>query len=261
MKQVTAPITSNGEIMPGVYLIRLDNANQIASDAKPGQFVMVGCGEEALLRRPFSIHQASGTGELAILFRVVGRGTRWLSQRKAGESLDLLGPLGNSYSISPESHNLLLAAGGIGIAPLLFLAQQAVSQGRQVTLLLGAAIASQLYPRQLLPAGIDLVTATEDGSEGRQGMITDLLPEFAAQADQIFACGPLPMYRSMAARCLPFLKSKPVQVSMEIRMGCGLGICYSCTVKTQNGLKQVCRDGPIFDLSELVDASWQALVL
>ncbi|NQT30886.1 MAG: dihydroorotate dehydrogenase electron transfer subunit [Deltaproteobacteria bacterium] len=236
--------------MPGVYLIRLD-CPDITSQARPGQFVMARCGEgpEYQLRRPLSIHQIDGN-KLSLLFNVVGRGTRWLSECPAGEKLDLLGVLGNGYEIYPDSRNLLLAAGGIGIAPLVFLAGEAIRRGKDVTLLLGVATAGQLYPSKLLPAGVRLVTATEDGSGGEKGMITDLLPDFINGADQVFACGPLPMYRNMAQ--IAELKDNPVQISLEVRMGCGLGVCYGCTVKTRNGLRQVCKDGPIFNLDDVL---------
>ena len=239
--------------MPGVYLIWLD-CPPIVPPAQPGQFVMVRCGEgsEFQLRRPLSIHQLDGK-RLALLFNVVGRGTRWLSQCQAGDSLDLLGALGNGYSISPSSHNLLLVGGGIGIAPLVFLAQQALNRGCSVTLLLGAPTANQLYPQYLLPE-VKLITTTEDGTAGKRGLITDLLPDFTGGADQIFACGPGSMYQTMAGQKL--LKTKPVQVSLEVRMGCGLGVCYGCTVKTKSGLKQVCKDGPIFDLDDIL---WEEL--
>ncbi len=242
-------IITNTEVMPGVYLTWLESP-QIASSALPGQFVMVYCGEETLLRRPLSIHQIDKT-KLALLFNVVGRGTRWLSQRKPGDKIDLFGPLGSGFSVLPNSRNLLLAAGGIGIAPLAFLAQEAVKQGHSVKLLIGAPTARQLYPRHLLPPEIELITATEDGTAGEKGMLTDILPEFTGLADQAFACGPMPMYKAMVAQSQKRLK-KPAQISLEMRMGCGLGVCYGCTVKTKNGLKQVCKDGPVFDLEDIL---------
>ena len=250
----SGPIISNTEVMPGVHLIWLESP-EIASTAKPGQFVMVRCGERTLLRRPLSVHQVDNKkAELALLLNVVGQGTRWLAQCQRGESTDLFGPLGKGFSINPASKNLLLVAGGIGIAPLCFLAEEAVSKGCPVTLLLGTQTKAQLYPEHLLPSGIKLVTATEDGTAGKKGMITELLPDFIDWADQIFACGPASMYRTMASQ--PSLKTKPVQISLEMRMGCGLGVCYGCTVKTKSGLKQVCKDGPVFDLGEIL---WEEL--
>jgi len=256
MIQEPARITANTEPMPQSYLIWLE-APQIAPQAKPGQFVMVRCGEkdEHPLRRPLSIHQREGN-KIALLFSVVGGGTQWLSQHQPGEKLDLLGPLGNGFNIYPESQNLLLVAGGIGIAPLRFLADEAVRQGLSVTLLYGTASAAQLYPSKLLPE-VRLVTATEDGTVGEKGMITDLLPDFIKDADQLFACGPLAMYRNMADN-YPQLEQagKSTQISLEVRMGCGLGVCYGCTVKTKNGLRQVCKDGPVFELNDIL---WEEL--
>ena len=254
MKQALASIISNDEVMPRVHLIWLESP-QIASEAKPGQFVMVHCGEECLLRRPLSIHQVD-VGRIALLFTIVGRGTYWLSQCQAGDNIDLLGPLGNSYFIHPASHNLLLVAGGIGIAPLRFLAQEALGQGYSVRLLLGALTANQLYSKHFLPPEAELIVATENGTAGKKGMITDLLPDFTGWADQIFACGPVSMYHTIATQKQHLLKTKPVQISLEVRMGCGLGVCYGCTVKTKNGHKQVCKYGPIFDLE---DIGWDEL--
>jgi len=235
--------------MPGVYLIWLESL-QIASEAKPGQFAMVRCGEDTLLRRPLSIHQLDGN-KFALLFTVLGKGTHWLSQRQAGSNIDLFGPLGNGFSINPASKNLLLVAGGIGIAPLYFLAQDALGRECSVTLLYGTTDIHR-YPDNLLPSGVNLIAATEDGTAGQKGMITDLLPDFVGWADQIFACGPLSMYRTMAARKQQLLKTKPAQVSLEVRMGCGRGLCYGCTLKTKSGLKRVCQDGPVFDLDNIL---------
>ncbi|MFC1980667.1 dihydroorotate dehydrogenase electron transfer subunit [Chloroflexota bacterium] len=247
----STPIVSNSEAMPGVRLIWLESP-QIAAAAKPGQFVMVRCGKETLLRRPLSIHQVDESKtKLALLFNVVGKGTAWLSRRKAGDNIDLFGPMGNGYTIYPDSKNLLLVAGGIGIAPLYFLAQDAGKRGLSVTLLYGTAIEN---PYPVVSHDIKLIRATEDGSVGYHGLVTDLLPDFTEKADQVFACGPLPMYKTMAR--VPELKNTPVQLSLEIMMGCGKGVCYGCTVKTKNGLKQVCKDGPVFELEDII---WEEL--
>jgi len=235
--------------MPGVYLVWLE-ASQIATEAKPGQFVMVRCGESTLLRRPLSIHVRDGN-KIALLYAVVGKGTRWLSECKAGDNIDLLGPLGNGFSVNPGSQNLLLVAGGMGVAPLYFLGYEAQKKGHQVTLLIGVKTAARL-PNHLLSIPVVYVTASEDGSTGMQGMITDYLADYINLMDQIFACGPTSMYRTMAAQNQQLLKAKPVQVSLEVMMGCGLGVCYGCTLKTKSGLKQVCQDGPVFDLADIL---------
>ncbi|MFC1934810.1 dihydroorotate dehydrogenase electron transfer subunit [Chloroflexota bacterium] len=252
MKQSLAVIITSSEIVPEIYLIWLKSP-EITTEAKPGQFVMVHCGKETLLRRPLSIHQIDGD-KLALLFTIAGKGTRWLSQRKAGEKLDLLGPMGNGFDIRPNAQALLLVAGGIGIAPLRFLADEAVEKGLSITLLHGAHSEYQLYPKHLLPIEINLFTATEIGTKDRKGMmVTDLIPEFIQRVDQVFACGPNAMYLNMKTdEQRGLFTGKPVQVSLEIMMGCGHGICYGCTIRTKNGLKQACQDGPVFELDNII---------
>jgi dihydroorotate dehydrogenase electron transfer subunit len=291
--------------MPGVALMWLE-APDIAVAAQPGQFITVRC-EDFVLRRPFSIHQVSplsspstgedlGEGEFAILFKVVGKGTRWLSRRKVGDKVDVLGPLGNGFSIPPviaryevprQSENLLLVAGGIGIAPLCFLAQYASSQ-HSITLIQGASTAVQslfLNPSPVkgegkgegekrsnllpLPSNVRFISVTEDGSAGRKGVVTDILPDFLDWADQIYACGPLDMYKTMAGLTLNPSPSKgegkgegekrseesklrKCQISLEVRMGCGIGACYGCTINTRKGLRKVCHDGPVFELDDIL---------
>lgn len=254
MIQELATVTANNEPMPRAHLLWLE-ASRIASQAKPGQFVMVRCGEkgEYQLRRPLSIHQREGN-KIALLFSVVGGGTQWLSQRQPGDRLDLLGPLGNGFTINPESKNLLIVAGGIGIAPLYCLASSASKEGRSVKMLLGAQTAVSLYLKNYPPIKATFVLMTEDGSEGEKGIITNVISKYIGWADQTFACGPPAMYRAMAK--MPELKTKPTQISLEVRMGCGLGVCYGCTVKTRSGLKQVCKDGPIFELDDVL---WEEL--
>lgn len=246
----SSPVISSTEVTPGVHLVWLESP-QIASAAGPGQFVMVRCGEDTMLRRPLSIHQVDkGKTSLALLFKVVGKGTLWLSQCQSGDKIDLFGPLGNGYSIHPASHNLLLVAGGMGIAPLSLLADVARRQERKVTLLVGASSAVHLLPDDVLLLNINIIKTTEDGSDGFKGLITSLIGDYIDDADQIFACGPLPMYRTMTQ--MPELKNKPVQISLEMKMGCGLGICYGCTIRTKSGLKQVCKNGPVFDLDDII---------
>ena len=287
MKQSLCTITSNAEIMPGVYLMGIE-APDVATSAQPGQFITVRC-EDFILRRPFSIHQIviaseAKQSQVALLFRIVGKGTLWLSQRQIGDKIDILGPLGKGFSIQSSSRNLLLVAGGIGIAPLVFLAQRALSsEGHSVTLIHGASTAAQLYPFSSspltlnpspskgacpregekqsnllsLPSGVQFIPVTEDGTMGQKAMVTNILPDFLTWADQVYACGPVNMYRAMARMLATSLegnkvKMKKCQVSLEVRMGCGIGACYGCTIETKKGLKKVCRDGPVFELDDIM---------
>lgn len=257
MKQVKAKVISNNKLWGEHYhnnLLRYSSTweirlkcSSLASVSKPGQFIMIDCGERCFLRRPFSIHRINNDG-LSIFYAVLpnGIGTNWLSKRQNSERINLLGPLGNSFNLDSKIKNLLLIAGGNGIAPILSLLQKVKGGIFSIILLYGTADNKRLT----IPNGIKHIPATEDGSVGYNGCITDLLPKYIERADQIFACGPSPMYRTMAK--MPELKGKPVQVSLEVRMGCGFGMCYGCTVKTKTGLKQVCKDGPIFELDEIL---------
>jgi len=256
MKQIKAKIISTIEVMPGTHLVRLE-APEIAAAALPGQFVMAGCGGDTTLPRPLSVHRVDGDS-LSLLFSAVGKGTRRLAQRKKGDILDIFGPLGNGFRIEPDAENLLLVAGGMGIAPLVFLADTAAGEGKKVTIIAGAHSADCLLPIStsqrlfdggMHPASIHVVNATDDGSEGFRGPATELIPAYLDEVDQIFACGPVEMYRTMSASYHNY--KIPVQVSLEIMMGCGMGVCYGCTIKTKSGLKQVCKDGPVFDMGEV----------
>jgi dihydroorotate dehydrogenase electron transfer subunit len=235
--------------MPNIYLLWA-KAPAIAESAQPGQFVMVRASDnnDRILRRPLGIHRVNDKGEIALLYETVGKGTEWLSQRKKGETIDILGPLGRGFAV--DSQRLLLVAGGVGIAPLIFLAEKAVNDGRAVTLLFGAKTAKQVYPKKLLPPGIEFIPVTQDGLIEKKGTVTDMLGDLVDSVDQIFACGPAAMYKAMSQ--MKILKGKRVQVSMEARMGCGFGLCNGCSIKTRHGMKRVCDDGPVFELSELI---------
>ncbi len=246
VKQVFAPVLSNSSILQNAHLIRM-HAPELAAQARPGQFVTVRCGKDVLLRRPFSIHRIEGE-TLMLLFTSVGSGTDWLAGRSEGDSLDVLGPLGNGFDNRPESSHILMIAGGIGIAPLVFLAERAVAEGRRVKLIHGTATASQLFPQI---EGVELLYITEDGSTTENGLVTDLLPSVVPWADQIFACGPMPMYRALAAMETQFI-GKPVQVALEQVMGCGVGACRGCAIPTANGMRMACHDGPVFELGEVM---------
>lgn len=254
MKQVRAPIVhTTSESLAGFCFLGVE-APEVASVAEPGQFFMIRCGNgpEPLLRRPFSVHKVLRS-QVDFLFKIKGLGTQRLAKLHKGDILDLIGPLGQGFSIGQEASNLVLVGGGMGIAPLVFLALKATDEGKSVTLLSGAPTASLLHPYELMSPQLDKVYVTEDGSRGDKGMVTDVVMRYADLDDpstQIFACGPLSMYRDMA--CRKEYANKPVQVSLEVMMGCGVGACYGCTVNTKNGPKRVCLDGPVFDLHDIL---------
>lgn len=279
MNSVTASVISNNLILNcldvNYYLMRV-NSPAIARECKPGQFVMIRCGKGNLLRRPLSIHRVHNSAEVEFLFSVPhnrekarnpfhdrqtgqgsGCGMLWLSRQEEDSSIDLIGPLGNGFSILPSARKLLLVAGGIGIAPLVFLAEYAKSLKKSVIMLIGAKTSAGLYPEQLLPSGIRAFFTVESGrkvNSSRKGRVTDLIDEYIHSADQVFACGPQPMYRALDRQTLPYRDKISVQVSLEVRMGCGFGACYGCSVKTKQGMKRVCKEGPVFDIEDII---WQ----
>ncbi|HEY95068.1 MAG TPA: dihydroorotate dehydrogenase electron transfer subunit [Dehalococcoidia bacterium] len=244
---------SNGRSLEFSLTISLD-CPDIAREAKPGQFVMVNCGEKTL-PRPFSINRVINGNELILFFSVLenGTGTKWLAEREPGDTVKILGPLGNGFTIEESSHNILLVGGGMGIAPLLFLAEEEISKGKSVTLMYGTPNKDR-HPVESVLRKVKVVNATEDGSIGHHGMITELIPEYFDKADQVFICGPLAMYKYLHHQDV--IKSKSAQVSLEVRMACGRGICYGCTIQTANGKKRVCEDGPVFDFN---DIDWDSI--
>ncbi len=258
-----AAIASN-ERLYGDTWITWFNLPGLAARAVPGQFVMIRCTDEPwqvdpLLPRPMSIHRVrpGATGrEFSILYHVGGRGTAWLAARRPGDRAFLWGPLGHGFALGRTTQNLLLVGGGVGMAPLVWAAEEAVAGGRNVTLLMGARSADSLYPAHLLPPEVEVVALTDDGSAGRRGLVSEAFTEHLPWADQVFACGPEPMYREMARLVRGCQVRRSIQVLLEQRMACGTGICYGCAVETRRGrggpkMRLVCRDGPRFDLREV----------
>ena len=216
---------------------------------------MIHCGEAAdpLLARPMSFHrfrQSANEMQFAILYDVRGRGTALLSSKREGDSLPIFGPLGKGYQLRPQTQNVLLVAGGLGVAAVVAIADEAIRAGKSVTLIQGARSASKLMPPEMLPAEVEAVSATDDGSSGHHGYVTDLLPQYLPWADQVFACGPNQMFAAMSDVMRRERSRKPVQALLEERMGCGTGVCYGCAVFTRKGVRLVCKDGPRFELRE-----------
>ncbi len=255
MDLLRARVTDCIQLYPRNWILWVE-APAACRNASVGQFLMLRCGEgyDPLLPRALSIHrlrEGRNGPELAVLFTVVGPGTDWLSRRQPGDALEFFGPLGHGYSVRRGARNLLLIGGGIGIAPLVWLADERARRGDSLTLLLGARTADQLYPAEFLPPEVEVVTCTDDGSHGRKALVSELLPEYLPWADQVFACGPTPMFRALKQELLRAPWRKPVQALIEERMCCGTGICYSCAVETRQGVRLVCKDGPCFDLRDV----------
>lgn len=254
IRQVEAKALKHSEIAPGFFLLEL-LTEEIAQAALPGQFVMirVSQGLAPLLRRPFSIHRVEGNS-LSILYRVVGNGTRLLSRLKPGEGVDLVGPLGRGFSIPADARTVVLVGGGIGIAPLGFLAEYIRSRMDRIRLILyyGARSGGELLRLDILQKlDMEMRLATDDGSKGEKGMVTAILEQDMHNLSPALycGCGPEPMLKALAR--LPFTNADRVQVSLEANMACGIGACLGCAVETRSGYGHVCQDGPVFSLEDL----------
>lgn len=261
MKQSLATVIANDLVAENVFVMRLEEPDQ-ARDLRPGQFVHVRCvspgndGSDPLLRRPLSVLRTGAnqrnnlpTNQYEIVFDVVGRGTAILAHLCAGDLVDVLGPLGRPFVISRATARLLLIGGGVGIVPLVALAEDALLRGIGVTLLSGFRTAAKVFPSHLIPPEVEYVIATNDGTAGHPGFVTEIARDYLSWADQICACGPVPMLRALAA--LNRVERRPVQIAMEEHMGCAVGVCLGCVVPTRRGYLRVCRDGPVFDLDDM----------
>ena len=251
--QEKSVVRSNDQLVEGIFRLTL-NAPRIAAGARPGQFVMVSCatGLDPLLRRPFSIHQVGADGQVQLLFKVTGRGTTLLARARTGDRLSLVGPLGRGFSLTPG--RVCLVGGGMGIAPLLFLASRLREQAAEQapTVLLGARSARELLPLLdgFAALGCEVRAATDDGSLGHHGPVADLLPGRLDQAERVATCGPFAMMAAVAALCRG--SNTPCQVSLETHMACGLGACLGCTVHGADGAyRHVCKHGPVMAAEEV----------
>ncbi len=251
-------IIEHKQVGPRHFMLALAS-QYISTHAKPGQFVNVRVNEtfNPLLRRPISLHRIeAGKGMIELLYEVVGRGTELLSENTVGKELDLLGPLGNGFVIDPAKKVHLMVGGGMGIAPLRALGES-LKGARYV--FLGAKNKESLVCGEKCGEIADQVAiSTDDGSAGKQGLVTELLVDFLASQlntydlplTTIYACGPRPMLKAVAE--IASQKKIDCQVSMEERMACAIGACKGCATKTRSGFKMVCSDGPVFDAKELV---------
>lgn len=252
MKQeVNCKVLEVTTLPSGAVTMTFESQGMAAQISTPGQFVHVKCGDANLLRRPISICNWSADRDLIrMVFEDRGEGTHWLSQRKVGESLDVLGPLGHGFSMMPEGRYLLVG-GGIGVPPMLGCAMHGGHDNVAILGFRSQQNAMLLEEFSKVCAGVRL--ATDDGSLGHHGFV-DALVRQELEKDSgftaVLACGPKPMLRNVARVAEEF--GIPCQVSMEERMGCGIGACLVCACKMKDGhQKHACKDGPVFDSREV----------
>lgn len=243
-------IISNIRITSDTFLIAL-RSPEIVSQAWPGQFVMlrVGADIDPLLRRPFSI---CGVKDdlFFILYKVVGRGTAMMTGLKENDAMSVIGPLGKGFDLPEKDCRHVFVAGGIGIAPLIFLAQ--VVKDKDIRFLAGFASASEIItPDRVLDLDINVSIATDDGTQGHSGFVTELMKTETQEKSlkSIFACGPMVMLKKVAD--LTNEAGIECQVSLESEMACGIGVCQGCAVRKLPAGKQpsyfhICKDGPVF---------------
>ncbi|NPU84118.1 MAG: dihydroorotate dehydrogenase electron transfer subunit [Syntrophaceae bacterium] len=267
-RNVAGRVLSNRKTAPGHFHLILELPDSF-TDPFPGQFVMVRIPgrTDPLLARPLSIYGFSrqeGGARLELLYRVAGKGTALLAGLHTGGELQVLGPLGRGFRIAPELQTIVLVSGGIGIAPLTFLAEHcrslpAVPAGREIVCYAGARCSEALVGLERMEALCSrVVVTTDDGTCGACGIVTDPLgrdlPLFPPGETAVYACGPRPMLACLA----DMLRESPVscQVSVEERMACGLGACLGCAVAVRSGedslvYARACKEGPVFDIHEL----------
>jgi dihydroorotate dehydrogenase electron transfer subunit len=254
--QIKAKIISNHRFNGNYGHLEFESGG-IARQAQPGQFVNVRVADsfEPLLRRPFSIHGVKAS-KISIIYRILGKGTQFLSERKPGEFLDIIGPLGNGfdYRLAPDKTRRvkpILIAGGMGVAPLVFLAEKLKLNPPLV--LIGARTKKQIIcPQEFKSRGCLVKLATDDGSVGFKGKVTDLLSILLEQVKplRIFSCGPHLMLKAVARIAA---ENKIIaRLSLEEHMACGVGACLGCEVLTKSGYKSVCKDGPVFHGQEII---------
>lgn len=249
-----ALVISNEQVAVDLFEIEMI-APQVALLCEPGQFLQVRIDEnhDPLLRRPISVYDVDKElGTITLLYKVVGRGTNLLTTVKAQEYLDIMGPLGKGFSLPAAVGKAVLVGGGVGIAPLLYLARRLHEIKCEVTVLYGAGSSKELVATQRfenLP--VELLTATMDGSEGYKGLVTDLLREqIKPEAiDMIYTCGPEIMMASVADYAVRHNING--ECSLEENMACAVGACLGCARKLKSadaGYVKVCKDGPVFNL-------------
>jgi len=260
VNQVSASVISNtvSKVRFGHCVLDVPS---IARTAKPGQCIDIrfSDGVDPLLRRPFGVHRVD-KGTVSVLYEIVGRGTELFASKRPGESLDIVGPFGTGFDYHRSAAAaVVLVAGGMGVAPLVFLSERLAEKKSKkpvkAMVLIGARDKSGiLCEKEFKSFGCDVRIATDDGSKGFKGRVTDLLSTcLPAAADNrsttIYACGPHRMLCEVGR--IASFHSLSAQVSLEAHMSCGIGACLGCVVKTRNGYRRVCKDGPVFNAADI----------
>lgn len=257
MKKEMMKIVQHKAIAADIYELTL-RGELVSEISNPGQFVHLKVSEgcEPLLRRPISIcYIEKNSRQFTMIYRKEGLGTQVLSEKKVGDFVDVLGPLGNGFPLSAaaKGETALLVGGGIGVPPLYELSRQLVEKGVRVIHVLGFQSANVSFYEEKFSLLGDTYVATVDGSLGTKGFVTDVITKYKLTFGALYCCGPLPMLKALEER----YRNDNAYLSLEERMGCGIGACFACVCHTQDdptGLtyKKVCNDGPVFKVGEVV---------
>lgn len=248
-------VINNNQISEEYFLMKIDGGSCL-DKIKPGQFLHIKVQNDEsvdpLLRRPLSIHDINyKNNSISLLYRLVGRGTRKLSKYKPEDLLNILGPLGNGFNTNFTNKNILVIGGGMGIAPLYLLTKSLVRNNSIMVLLGGNSSDDMNYFNNCFGnLNIKLKIATMDGSLGFSGTVIDMWNNVNNEIDFIYSCGPKPMLKEVQKKTNRLNISG--EVSLEERMGCGIGVCLSCTCSTEKGNQRVCQEGPVFPINEVV---------
>ena len=242
MKQVVYEIVENVPLTDEVYKMVL--SGDTSATRAPGQFVNIKV-HGFFLRRPISVCDYED-GRLTLVYKVVGGGTKVLSEMQPGETLDCLTGLGNGYALEDSGDKPLLIGGGVGIPPLYNLCKQLLAQGKQPTVVLGFNTKSEIFLEDAFCAlGVKTIVATADGTYGAKGFVTDAMA--GIEYTYFYTCGPEPMFRAVEQ-----VVTTSGQYSFEERMGCGFGACMGCSCKTKYGNKRICKEGPVLKREEII---------
>jgi len=241
MKLGLFEIKENIALTDSVYKMVLQGDTSAVT--APGQFVNILL-DGLFLRRPISVCDVQGD-ELTIIYKVVGKGTKQMSQMQSG-TLDVLTGLGNGYDLSVSGENPVLLGGGVGVPPMYLLAKELISHGKKVQVILGFNTASEVfYEEEFKALGADVTVTTVDGSYGNKGFVTDVMA--GMQYSYFYTCGPEPMLKAVYKTSVT-----SGQMSFEKRMGCGFGACMGCSCKTITGYKRICKEGPVMRKEEIL---------
>lgn len=242
MNQVMMKITDNKKIAEKTYFMSLEG--DTSAITKPGQFINIKL-DGFFLRRPISVCDCEN-GKLSIIYKVVGNGTKEMSELPVGAELDILSGLGNGYDTSKSGDCPVLIGGGVGVPPMYLLCKKLVSEGKKATVILGFNSEKEVFGVDEFKAtGAEVYVTTVDGSVGTKGFVTDVLKNL--DYTYFYTCGPMPMFKAIES-----IAKTSGQYSFEERMGCGFGACMGCTCKTKYGNKRICKDGPVLEREEIV---------